>query len=154
LVTVILNANFDITDTQFTSTRVQTKSYSTRIAEVTNEGMPDEHELPVGTNHGYMWRLYTYWRIEERSGGVYLQIEVVALTRKFPLILGWLINPLIENIPRSTISGLLINTRRAVVERNALTAGSLAHSTPLGSQTAVSGARATNPSTFTVGSRL
>jgi hypothetical protein len=133
LVTVVLNANFDITDTEFTNTRAQTKSYSTRIAEVANQGKPDEHELPVGMDHGYMWRLYTYWRTEEKSGGVYLQVEVVALSRKFPLILGWLINPLIENIPRSTISGLLINTRRAVFERNAATVGPVISSPSLGS---------------------
>ena len=93
LVTVVLNANFDITYTRFTRTRAQNKSYSTRIAEVANQGKPDEHELPVEMDHDYMWRLYTYWRIEEKSGGVYLQVEVVALSRKFPLILGWLINP-------------------------------------------------------------
>jgi len=63
---------------------------------------------------------------------VYLQIEVVALTRKFPFILRWLINPLIENIPRWTISGLLINTRRAIIERNAATDGPVASSPSLG----------------------
>jgi len=152
LVTVVLNANFNNTDTQFSSTRAQTKSYSSRIAEVANQGKPDEHELPVGMDHGYMWRLHIYWRIEEKHGGVYLQIEVVALTRKFPLLLGWLINPLIENVPRSTISALLINTRRAVVERNAPTAGSVGPSTLLGSHTAVSGARTTRLSTLTLGS--
>jgi len=152
LVTVVLNANFNNTDTQFSSTRAQTKSYSSRIAEVANQGKPDEHELPVGMDHGYMWCLHVYWRIEEKHGGVYLQIEVVALTRKFPLLLGWLINPLIENVPRSTISALLINTRRAVGERNAPTAGSVGPSTLLGSHTAVSGARTTRHSTLTLGS--
>jgi hypothetical protein len=153
MVTVVLNANFENTDTQFSNTRAQTKSHSSRIAEVANQGKPDEHELPVGMDHGYMWRLYVYWRIEEKIGGVYLQIEVVALTRKFPLMIGWLINPLIENIPRSTISGLLINTRRAVVEGNTPTPSSVAPSTSFGSQTAVSGARTTKPSTLTFGSR-
>jgi hypothetical protein len=133
LVTVVLNANFDNTDTEFTSTKVQTKSRSTRIAEVVNQGKADEHELPVGIDHGYMWRLYTYWRIEEKGGGVYLQIEAIALTRKFPPILGFLINPLVENIPKSTISGLLINTRRAVIERNAATVGPVVSSPRLGS---------------------
>src|ERR1019366_8178503 len=105
--TVVLNATFDIDYTQFASARAQTKSYSTRIAAVANQGKPEEHELPVGMDHGYMWRLYSYWRIEEKSGGVYLQVEVIALSRRVPPILAWLINPLIENIPRSTISNLL-----------------------------------------------
>ena len=129
LVTVVLNANFDIIDTQFSGTRAETKSYSTRIAEVADQGKPEEHEFPVGMDHGYMWRLYTYWRIEEKKGGVYLQVEVVALTRKFPIMIGWLIGPLIENIPRSTIAALLINTRRAVAEKNTPTEGAVAPST-------------------------
>jgi len=153
MVTVLLNANFDNTDTQFSSTRAQTKSHSSRIAEIANQGKPDEHELPVGMDHGYMWRLYVYWRIEEKLGGVYLQIEVVALTRKFPLMIGWLINPLIENIPRSTISSLLVNTRRAVVGRNTPAASSVALSARLGSQTVPSGGRTTRPSTLNLGSR-
>src|ERR1035437_5151932 len=50
--TVVLNATFDIDYTQFASARAQTKSYSTRIAEVANQGKPEEHGLPVGMDHG------------------------------------------------------------------------------------------------------
>ena len=152
LVTVVLNANFDVTYIPLTSMQAQTKTYSTRIAEVANHGKPDEHELPVGEDHGYMWRLYAYWRIEEKNNGVYLQLEVVALTRKFPRLLGWLINPLVENIPRSTISGLLTNTRRVILERNAQIAGVVVPFTPIGSQTTVADASTTKPPALTLGS--
>ena len=33
---------------------------------------PGERERPVGNDGGYLWRLYTYWRLQERDGGVYL----------------------------------------------------------------------------------
>jgi hypothetical protein len=112
--------------------RVQYRSHSTRIAEVENQGKPDEHELPVGMDHGYMWRLNIYWSIEEKRGGVYLEIEVIALSRKVPLILAWLINPVVEKIPRSTISHLLNNTRKAVIERNLATVGPVASFPSLG----------------------
>jgi len=32
----------------------------------------------VGNDRGFMWRLYTYWRIEEKDGGVYIQNDVRA----------------------------------------------------------------------------
>jgi len=38
------------------------RSYSTRIAEVEDAGTPEERERQVGDDHGYLWRLYTYWR--------------------------------------------------------------------------------------------
>lgn len=116
IVTVVLDANFDVSDTQFGSTRHQSASRSTRIAEVADLGRPSERELPVGNDHGYLWRLYSYWRVEEKDGGVYVQNESVALTRRVPAILAWLVNPLIKSIPRKLLSDLLTDTRNAVMK--------------------------------------
>jgi hypothetical protein len=66
------------------STRALSQSYSTRIAEVENPHKPCEHELPVGKDHGYVWRLDNYWRIEEKDDGVYVQVESVGLRRTIP----------------------------------------------------------------------
>jgi hypothetical protein len=93
---------------------VLSQSYSTRIAEVENPDKPDEHELPVGNDHGYLWRLDNYWRIEEKDSVTYVQVEFVGLSRSIPVIFAWLINPLVRNIPRGVLSNLLTATRRAV----------------------------------------
>jgi hypothetical protein len=114
IVTVILNADFDVRDTQFGAGRFQTVSRSTRIAEVENVDSPNEHEKPVGNDHGYMWRLYTYWRIEEKDGGVYVQNESVSLTRTVPALLAFVVNPLVKSIPRNVLIHLLTDTRNAV----------------------------------------
>ena len=103
LVTVVLNANFDVVYTEFSGTRSMVKSRSTRIAEVANSGKPDEHELPVGQGHGYMWRLDTYWRVEEKDGGVYVQNETIALTRRVPAALAWLINRCFAVSPKASL---------------------------------------------------
>jgi len=103
LVTVVLNANFDVLYTEFSGTRSMIKSRSTRIAEVANSGKPDEHELPVGQGHGYMWRLDTYWRVEEKDGGVYVQNETIALTRRVPAALAWLINRCFAVSPKASL---------------------------------------------------
>jgi hypothetical protein len=114
IVTVILNANFDVRDTQFGLGRFQTVTRSTRIAEVENADSPNEHERPVGNDHGYMWRLFSYWRIEEKDGGVYVQNESVSLTRTVPALLAFIVNPLVKSIPRSVLVHLLTDTRNAV----------------------------------------
>jgi hypothetical protein len=119
IVTVIMNANFDVRDAQFGSGRFQTVSKSTRIAEVENPDSPNEHEKPVGNDHGYMWRLYTYWRIEEKDGGVYVQNESVSLSRTVPALLAFIVNPLVKSIPRNVLVHLLIDTRNAVVQAQA-----------------------------------
>jgi hypothetical protein len=116
LVTVVLNAHFHVTDAQFGVTRHQISSCSTRIAEVANPDRPTEHERPVGNDHGYMWRLCTYWRTEEKDGGVYVQNESVALSRTVPAILAWLVDPLVKSIPRDILLHLLMDTRNAVMK--------------------------------------
>jgi len=116
IVTVVLNAYFDIVEKQIGSTRVQSLSRSTRIVEVVNPGAPDEHERTDGNDHGYMWRLCSYWRIEEKDGGVYLENESITLTRTVPALLGWLINPLTKSIPRDVLHDMLTDTQKAVVK--------------------------------------
>ena len=93
------------------------KAYSTRIAEVENAGRPKERELSVGRDHGYLWRLNNYWRIEERDAGVYVQVESVGLSRTIPWTIAWVVNPLTRSIPRDTLGMLLTATRTAVLAR-------------------------------------
>src|SRR6202049_2160103 len=115
IVTIVLNVYFDVSDTQFGNTRRQAASRSTRIAEVANPGSANEYERRDGNDHGYLWRFNNYWRIEEKDGGVYVQNESVILSRTFPEIIAWLINPLIKNIPRDILLDLLTDTRKAVM---------------------------------------
>lgn len=117
-VTVVVNANLDIQYTRLGSARAMSKSHSTRIAEVENAGKSNERELPVGIDHGYIWRLYSYWRIEEKDGGVYVQVESIGLSRTIPWAISWLVNPLTRSIPKSVLSNLLSATRSAVANES------------------------------------
>ena len=114
LVTVVVNMNLDVQYTLLSTKRAMSKAHSTRIAEVENVGKSNERELPVGNDHGYIWRLNNYWRIEERDGGVYIQVESVGLSRSVPWTVAWLVNPLIRSIPKRVLSQLLNATRIAV----------------------------------------
>jgi len=119
IVAVVLDAEFQVHYAQQVDpARIQSRSYSTRIAEVENPGQPNEKEKPAGKDHGYLWRLYTYSHLEEKDGGVYFQLESIALTRRVPVGLGWLINPFLKRIPRESLSMLLSATRKAVIGKD------------------------------------
>ena len=116
VLTVVLNTHHDVRYTRLDATRCRSRSYSTRIAEVDNAGKPGERELPVGHDHGFLWRLYSYWRFEERDGGVYVECEAISLTRGVPRGLGWLIDPIIRNLPRESLANTLTATRTALAK--------------------------------------
>jgi len=117
--TVVLDTEHDIQYAPQDSARVSMRAVATRIAEVENPGKPGERELPPGHDGGYMWRLNTYWRFQERDGGVYVQCESITLTRDIPAGLGWLIGPYVKSVPRESLQFTLGTLRRILLERAA-----------------------------------
>ncbi len=114
VLTVVLNTEHHVRYFRLSPTRVQSRSYSTKIAEVENAGEPGERERPVGDDHGFLWRLYSYWRFEERDGGVIVACRAISLTRDMPFAVGWLVSPIIRNLPRESLASTLGSTRTAV----------------------------------------
>jgi hypothetical protein len=114
--TVMLNTEYDVHWTRLDGQKYTSDSISTRIAEVKDVDKPDGAELPVGKDRGYLWRLYTYWRFQEKDGGVYLQCEVLSLTRDIPTGLGWLLRPLVTSLPRNSLQRALGRTRELVLQ--------------------------------------
>ncbi len=112
--TVVFNTDYAVHWGKVSPNQVFSNSISTRIAEVKDPEKPDGEELPVGTGHGYLWRLNTYWRFEEKDGGVYLQCEALSLTRDMPAGLGWLLKPLVTSIPKASLNKALGQTRKVV----------------------------------------
>jgi hypothetical protein len=118
IITVVLNTQHDVRYFRDSETRAHSRSSATRIAEVENAGKPNEREKAPGEDGGYLWRMETWWRMEERDGGVYVQSEVVSLTRDIPTGLGWLIGPFVTSIPKETLTFTLDATRRAVTSHS------------------------------------
>jgi len=115
--TVVFNTDYNIHWGRLGDSRAYSDSLSTRVAEVKDPDHPEGPEEPVGQGHGYLWRLNTYWRFEEKDGGVYVQCEALSLTRDIPYGLGWLIKPLVTKIPKQSLDRALGRTREAVLER-------------------------------------
>jgi hypothetical protein len=116
-ITVVLNTNHRVNYFQVDSARWHSVSHSTRIAEVENSGEPDESEMPPGHDHGFLWRLNSYWRFEQRDGGVYVECEAISLTRTVPVGFGWLVNPIVRTLPRDSLANTLGSMRAAVMAR-------------------------------------
>jgi hypothetical protein len=119
VITVVLNTEHKVTYFPLDATRQHSRSYSTKIAEVQDAGEPGEHELPAGRDHGFLWRLYSYWRFLERDGGVYVECEAVSLTRGVPMGLGLIIRPIVRDLPRESLANTLVKTRSGLQARAA-----------------------------------
>lgn len=115
--TVVFNSEYDIHWGRVDAGKMYSNSISTRIAEVKDADQPEGEEHPVGTGHGYLWRLNTYWRFEEKDGGVYLQCEAVSLTRNIPFVLRWLLRPLVTAIPKQSLNRALGRTRQVILQQ-------------------------------------
>jgi hypothetical protein len=118
IITIILDADYDVHRHFIDATRAYSNSYSTRIAQVENAGQPNESELPPGRDGGYLWRLNTFWRYFDTGRGVYVQCEAISLTRDIPAALNWLVGSFIESVPKESLEFTLQSTRSAVLRIN------------------------------------
>jgi hypothetical protein len=114
LIPVVMDTGYDITYGRLDSQHGYSSSRSTRIAEIGSPGTSSERALNADEEHGFLWRLNTYWSYEEQDGGLYLQIEAVSLTRSIPRGLGWAIRPYAESIPRDSLEFTLRSTCNAL----------------------------------------
>ncbi len=117
VITVTLNTDHEVQYFPLDSTHCRSRSVATRIAEVVDAGLPTEHEKPIGHDDGFLWRLDSYWRFEEKDRGVYVEVESISLTRDIPTGLGWLIKPFVTSIPRESLLMTLGDTREALEKK-------------------------------------
>jgi hypothetical protein len=122
VITVVLDTEHDVRYFLDADRRAHSRSSATRIAQVESAGKSDEHEKAPGDDDGFLWRMETWWRMIERDGGVYVQSEVVSLTRDIPTGLTWLIGPFVNSIPKESLTFTMEATRRAVAKRTPVAA--------------------------------
>lgn len=118
VITVVLETEYDVEDRILGPGAAQVWSRSVRVSEVENAGKPSEKLKPPDTGWGFLWRLHSYWHLEERGGGLLMECRAISLTRNVPAALAWIIKPMVAGLPREALSGTLVKTRTAV-ERQA-----------------------------------
>ena len=117
VITTVLETEHEVHYEFIDSKHAWSRSRSTRIQEVDDAGKPDERLEPVGHDRGFLWRMDTYWRFEEKDGGTYVESQSISLTRDIPTGLGWLIGPYVASVPRESLTFTLATTRSAVLQR-------------------------------------
>jgi hypothetical protein len=114
IITVVFDTEHQVRYHSLDAAHAYSESRSTRIAELENAGETRERVLPAGEEHGFLWRLNSYWRFSETRQGVLVQCEAISLTRDIPTGLGWLVGSFVESIPKESLSFTLESTRAAV----------------------------------------
>jgi hypothetical protein len=120
---VIMNKSFfakSALDTDHRSTFIRVNeqhgystSETTRVQELADYGAPSQHLLPEDRGTGIIWRLYSFARYEERDGGVYVELEAIALSRDVPAALRWVVDPVVRRVSRSALTTSLQQTADA-----------------------------------------
>jgi len=119
VITVVLDTEHDVQYFADAPGLAHSRSSATHIAEVDNPEKSDEREKSRDEDNGFLWGMETWWRFEEKDGGVYVQSEVVSLTRDIPAGLGWMIGPFVTSVPRESLTFTLEATRKAVLAQMA-----------------------------------
>ncbi len=115
----VLNTEHKIHFTHVSPEKVYCSSYSTRVAEISNPGTKNEHELPVGNDRGFLWRMYGYWFFEQKDGGVYIEYESISLSRDVPMLMGKVLGPLLHSLPAESLRSSMEKTKKAVAAAGA-----------------------------------
>ncbi|MBS1858787.1 MAG: hypothetical protein JST11_25675 [Acidobacteria bacterium] len=105
---------YEARDTRLDARRGYSEVSTTQIREFEDFGRGGEDLLPPGQGNGFIWRMHSIARYEESDGGVYLEIEAIALTRDIPPSLRWMVNPVVRHLSIDSLTTTLRQTRDAV----------------------------------------
>ena len=115
LITVVLDTWHDAHYSWLDPNRAWCRSHSTQILEVEHAGTQKERKCQPGAGYGFLWRLYSYWRFEQKDGGVFIECRAISLTRDIPPALAWVLKPIVRKLPKESLVRTLEATRNALV---------------------------------------
>jgi hypothetical protein len=89
-------------------------SNTIHILEVDKFGTPEQRTLPEDQGTGLIWRLSSITRLEERDGGVYAELEAIALSRDIPAAFRLFVTPIVRRVSRDSLATSLHQTKVAI----------------------------------------
>ena len=126
MVTSVLDLTSTVTYVRVDSCRGYSMSRATEIREIVSAGQPGERALAPGTGNGYLWQARTFSSYVQKDGGLYLSLETLGLSRQFPAMLGWIIEPIARRLGRKSVEGSLTEFRRGLMTIHAADGQSIA----------------------------
>ncbi|MBN2243132.1 MAG: hypothetical protein JW793_10615 [Acidobacteria bacterium] len=115
IITVVYNTEHRVRFERHGPYRASSRSHATKIAEVERLDGNREREKPEGNDHGFLWRMNSYWRYEETDGGVIVECESITLSRSVPAVLEFMIRPLIKKVARESMERTLVSMRERLI---------------------------------------
>ncbi len=109
-----VEADYHATNVRLDDRRFYSVSRTTRVQEVEDYGQPSERRLPEGEGGGYIWKLFSIARLEQRDGGVYVEMETVALSREIPSAVRLVVDPIVRRVSRNSMLTSIRQTEEAV----------------------------------------
>jgi hypothetical protein len=89
-------------------------SNTTHIREIEKFGTAEQRTLPEDQGMGLIWRLSSITRLEERDGGVYAELEAIALSRDIPAAFRLFVTPIVRRVSRDSLATSLHQTKVAI----------------------------------------
>ena len=114
VVPIVLEAEYEVKSAVSGAGTGYSISRSTHIWEIDNPGTAHERRMREGDDDGFLWRLNTYWSFVEAPDGLFIECEAISLTREVPAGLGWLVAPVVREMPRDSLKFTLTATRNAL----------------------------------------
>jgi hypothetical protein len=115
IVTVVYNTVHEVRYQRRQKDQAWSSSKAIKIAELSHPNSPEEREKPEGKDHGFLWRLNSYWRYEQVDEGVIVECESVSLSRSIPKLLEYFVRPIIDRIARESMERTLSAMRDRIV---------------------------------------
>jgi putative flippase GtrA len=100
IVTVGYDTEHEMRFRRLTPTLATARSVATRIEQID------------GGDHGFLWRLHSYWRYEEIGGGVLVELRSLTLSRSVPALVRPIAGPLVTRVARESMVRTLEALRR------------------------------------------
>jgi hypothetical protein len=91
IVTVAYDTEHEMTFRRWSPVLATARSVATRIEEV------------GGGDHGFLWRLHSYWRYDQAKGGVVVSLESLTLSRHLPMLVKHFAGAIISGIARESM---------------------------------------------------
>jgi hypothetical protein len=120
VLTIVLDGEYNVETRVSGNDRGYSFSRSSHFWQIDDPGTTRERRRPEGQDDGFLWRLNSYWSFTRVRGGLQMECEAVSLTRDIPPGLGWLIRPIVGNLPREALEFTLRATENALSENLAL----------------------------------
>jgi hypothetical protein len=112
VVPVVLNVEQEAHYQQTAPGKWTCRAYAQKITEVDAGLFKHGRTFPPGEGHGYLWRLYAYWSLENFRGGVLGECRTLSLSRDIPEGLAWAVGPYVQKAPYESLLSTLRETRK------------------------------------------